>query len=414
MQYLPRLIDPLLAELLDSVSAVMVIGPRASGKTTTARRLAATTLQLDRPEQAAVVRADPDGALRALARPVLIDEWQAAPEVLGAVKRIVDRDPEPGQFLLTGSASNELGPEGWPLTGRVVRLRLWGLSQRELHHRSDGSSIIDRLFTDDIATITAPPDPPDLRGYADLALHPTLPQIAVNSSARTRARLTEAYLDHLTTRDTEALGARRDPRRIRRYLAALAANTAGIPERKTVYDAADIDRRTALTYDTALESLFVTQQIHAWTTNRLGRLTQTTKRYLTDPSFITSLSGVDTRALMRNADLLGRAIDTFVVAQLRPELEVTNTRVTMHHLRQTNGRHEADLILEANDGRIVAIEFKAGSAPTLHDARHLTWLRDQLDDAFTAGIIFHTGARPFRLADRIHALPIATIWGPTS
>lgn len=95
--YLPRIVDLVVAERMADFPAVSLIGPRALGKTTTAARLARSVLRLDDPGQAAVVRANPDAALRALAEPVLIDEWQAAPEVLGAVKRTVDIDPRPGR-----------------------------------------------------------------------------------------------------------------------------------------------------------------------------------------------------------------------------------------------------------------------------------------------------------------------------
>ena len=88
--YLPRFIDPLLGELLTDHPAVLVVGPRACGKTTTGRRHCRERLRLDRPAEAAVARADPDAALADGPFPLLVDEWQVVPEVLGAVKRAVD------------------------------------------------------------------------------------------------------------------------------------------------------------------------------------------------------------------------------------------------------------------------------------------------------------------------------------
>ncbi|WP_376778644.1 AAA family ATPase [Phytoactinopolyspora halotolerans] len=81
--------------------------------------------------EAAAVRADPDGALE-LARPVLLDEWQLVPEVMTAVKRAVDSRPGPNNFLITGSVRSELEGEGWPMTGRALRVQMYGLTEREI------------------------------------------------------------------------------------------------------------------------------------------------------------------------------------------------------------------------------------------------------------------------------------------
>ena len=155
----------------------------------------------------------------------------------------------------------------------------------------------------------------------------------------------------------------------------------------------------------------VTEQVPAWSTNRVNRLIRAPKRYITDCSLLVPLLGVDQRGVARDIDLLGRLIDTFVVSQLRPELSVAETMTTMSHIRQDAGRHEVDLVLESADGRIVGIEIKAGSAPDHRDARHLVWLREQISDRFVAGVVFHTGRLPYRIDENILALPVASIWG---
>jgi predicted AAA+ superfamily ATPase len=105
--YRLRLVDPLLDELFEQVSAVMITGPRASGKTTMATRRATTIVQLNAEAQAAAFAADPDAALRGLPEPVLLDEWQQVPGVFGAARRAVDDDPRPDRFYLTGSVRAE-------------------------------------------------------------------------------------------------------------------------------------------------------------------------------------------------------------------------------------------------------------------------------------------------------------------
>jgi len=131
-RYRPRLADGRLETLLANFPVVMLQGPRAAGKTTTAARLAAHVVRLDVPAQAAAFRADPDAALRSFPEPLLLDEWQEVPEVLGAVKRAVDSDGRPGRFLLTGSVRADLESQAWPVTGRAVRLNMYGLTEREL------------------------------------------------------------------------------------------------------------------------------------------------------------------------------------------------------------------------------------------------------------------------------------------
>lgn len=136
MAYQARAVDSTLAEILTTHPAVWVTGPRACGKSTTARQFAKTLIQLDRPAVAAGFEADADAALRGLAEPVLLDEWQVVPSVMGAIKRAVDGNATPGRFLITGSVRAALDAETWPGTGRLIHLPMWGMTQGEI----DGTS----------------------------------------------------------------------------------------------------------------------------------------------------------------------------------------------------------------------------------------------------------------------------------
>ena len=143
----------------------------------------------------------------------------------------------------------------------------------------------------------------------------------------------------------------REQYKLARYFEAVAVNSAGIAEHKTIHDAAAVDRRTADTYDGLLERLFITEQIPAWTSSRLDRLIKMPKRYV---------------------------VDTFVI--------------------------------ELPGGKLIGLEIKASAAPRPSDAKHLVWLQARFPDRFVAGALLHTGPDIIELGNRIHALPISSFW----
>lgn len=389
--------------------AVLVVGPRASGKTTTARQYAASVVRLDRPAEAAAFLADPDAALATFDEPVLLDEWQMVPSVLGAVKRAVDDDSRPGRFILTGSVRADLDVETWPGTGRLIRLNMWGLSEREIAGATSGPSPLSLLAGGDPLAIAAPASPPDLPGYIELALRGGFPDSALRLEGAGREQWLTSYLDQVLTRDAVDLSGR-DPVRLARYFEVLALNSAGIASDSTIYEAAAIDRRTADAYERLLANLFVLDVVPAWLTNRLSRLVKTPKRYIVDPSLVAAALRMDVRSVLRDGGLLGRVLDTFVAAQIRPELSVSGLRPRLFHVREKNGRHEIDLLAELAGERVMAFEVKASAAPNRADAAHLEWLRDRLGERLVAGLVLHTGPAAFALSDRIAAIPIASLW----
>jgi len=409
--YLPRLIDGRLAAMLAGLPAVLVLGPRAAGKTTTAALHARTVVRLDRATEAVGFEADPDVALRGLPEPVLLDEWQAVPGVLGAVKRAVDDDPRPGRFLITGSARADLDASGWPGTGRLTRLTMLPLTVREASGRDlSGPTFLDQTFDGGDAQLAAPPDPPDLRGYLELAVRGGFPEAVLRVPADLRLDWQDSYLDQLVTRDVETISGGRDPRRLARFVEVYALNTAGVVSDTTIYGAAGVDRRTAAAYEALLASLLVVDSIPAWSTNRLKRLVRTPKRYLVDSGLAAGALKIDAAAALRDGNLLGRLLDTFVVAQLRAELAVAVRRPRLYHLRQEGGVHEVDLVVEYPDRTVVGIEVKASAAPRLDSARHLAWFRDTMGSAFRLGIVLHTGSYTYALGERLLATPISALW----
>ena len=282
------------------------------------------------------------------------------------------------------------------------------MTVREQRGLTASEPLLDRLMSE--SDLQAADDSPDLRGYVELLLQSGFPEPALRFGAEARRRWLESYVDHLLTRDAEQIDGGRDPVRLRRYLEAFALNTAGNVRDTTLLEAAGINRKTGLAYERLLANLLVVESIPAWTSNHLKRLVLSPKRYVVDPAIATAVLGLDVDMVMRNGDLLGRLLDTFVLAQLRAELAVTNARARLYHVRQREGRLEVDLLAELAGGRLVGIEIKADASPGPDSARHLASLRDRHQATFVAGVVLHTGPRTYSLGDRLVAAPISTLW----
>ncbi len=406
-RYVPRLVDGLLEEYLAELPAVMVVGPRACGKTTTALRLATSVVRLDSAD-AAAFHASPDAALRDRPEPVLLDEWQMAPQVLAAVKRAVDTNRRPGRFLITGSNRRDSSDRLWPGTGRVVMVNMQPMTVAEQIGHNRGT-FIDRIASGQ--PLPTPGSPGlDLRDYLTMALRGGFPEPALKLGERTARAWLESYADQIVLRDARLHNTSPDAVRLRQYLEACAVSSASATHHKKLYDTAGVSRKTAVSYDNLLRELMVIDHLSAWSTNRLKRLSRTPKRYVVDSGLLSGILRVTVDDVLASPNLLGSMIETFVVAQLRAEATVAKTRYRLSHLREQDGRREVDIITELGGGRIIGIEVKSASDIKTPHARHLVWLSQTLGDRFQAGLVLHTGPDTFQLANRIHAAPISSLW----
>ena len=238
----------------------------------------------------------------------------------------------------------------------------------------------------------------------------SFPDAVLKLPARSRSDWYASYVDQVARRDVRAILSRSDPDRVRRYLAAYALNSAGAANHATIFTAAGVTRKTAESYDDVLGRLYLTSAVPAWATNRLSGLTKLPKRYVNDTAMMAACARLSRDDVLRDGDLLGRLVDTFVHAQLRAEVTAEHPSVRISHVRTANGRQEIDLVLELGGRRVVGIEVKAGSTATGDDARHLIWLRDRLGDDFAAGVILHAGTSAFQIDDRVFALPTCALW----
>ena len=404
----PRAVEWLVAEeLLPAFPALLVVGHRGCGKSTSMSRFADATLDLSEPGARLAAREDPDGALAASDGTILIDEWQEAPEILGAIKRAVDADrsSRPGRFIVTGSVRAAQQVATWPGTGRLIRVRMHGLTRAEME-RSERYNPIDVLFKLD--QVQFGQSEWSRNDYLEAIVGGRFP-VAVQLSGRNRRRWYRAYVEQLIDRDSLQVSAR-VPRvgKLRSVLDSCAARTGLELNKQAAARDAGVDFKTADGYLSVLEDLCVVSRIPAWHTKRLPRLTLSPKVVLSDPGMAAHLLNVDAVSLGRDPALVGQMFETFAATELLAHIETAQEETRMFHLRDRDGK-EVDIVLESQ-GRIAGIEVKSSSVVGRDDAKGLLWLRDRLGEDFAGGAVLSSASVPFQIDDRVWALPLSALW----
>jgi predicted AAA+ superfamily ATPase len=303
-----------------------------------------------------------------------------------------------------------------------MRLSMYGITEREVLEveLSARPSFLARLADagdarsrgEDVdALFPLPEQVPDIDGYVALALSGAFPELAYRDrTPQGRQTWLSSYLDDLLTRDA-ATEERKDPVRLRRCFETVCLHMAGMPTDLSLYQEAGVNAKTAASYDRLLESLYVVEQVPAWSNNRLKSLVQARKRCVVDPALAAAAIRMTPETVLRDVDMLGRIFDTFGLAQLRPEAALMFPKPQIRHLRTRAGRQEVDLVIELSAGRVVGLEFKAGAAPDARDARHLRWLADEIGTDFASGAVVHSGSQVYELAERVWAIPMCALWG---
>ena len=421
--YQPRVIDTELDALLSGLPAIAIEGPKGVGKTATAARRARTIYRLDLTPQQALLEASPERLLTAPG-PVLLDEWQRWPQSWDLVRRAVDDGAPPGRFLLTGSAApNSASVHSG--AGRIVTLRMRPLSlaERGLANPTVSLSALLRGDRPDVGGACET----SLGDYLSSLLASGLPGIHGLAPRTTRAQL-DAYLERIVLREVEEQGLRvRRPDALRHWLIAYAAATATTTSYTALLDAAtpgDADkpaRGTSLSYRAVLQSLWLLDPLPGWTPtlNPLRRVALAPKHHLADPALAARLLGVGLDALMtgrdagpaalRDGDLTGRLFESLITLSVRTYAQAAEARV--HHLRTRNGDRAIDLIVQRDDGRIVAIEVQIAPTVSDDDVRHLRWLKENLKEDLLDALVITAGRHAYRRRDGIAVVPAALL-GP--
>ena len=418
-EYVHRTIDELLDTYQPHLPAIELYGAKGVGKTATAQQRVTTVVRLDSITDAELLMADPQ-LIMDLPGPVLIDEWSRVPQSWDLVRRAIDDGAPNGRFLLNGSAKVPKGISVHSGAGRIVRFRMRPMSLAERGIQEPTVSLANILkghtevqgqssfrLIDYVREIIA-------SGFPGLRSYPP----------RMRNQLLTSYLDNLVQREFPEQGHLiRKPAVLKAWLTAYVAATATTTSYNRILDASTPGehdkpaKTTTLAYRDTLAELWMLDSLDAWlpTRNRLERLTQAPKHYLADPGLACRLLNLNENTLIHGHDrsslgegtILGALFEHLAVLSMRVYAQANEAQV--YHFRTYRGEHEIDMIIESNDGGIVAVEVKLSQSVNDKDIQHIRWLRDRIGPDFIAGIVLTTGEHAYRRSDGIMVIPLALI-----
>ena len=411
-----RRVLPLALERLLDDPVVLLEGPRSVGKSTLLRSVAqhfgARLLDLDDPATRDAVTADPAPFVSG-GSTVCIDEYQKAPIVLDAIKAELNRDGSPGRFVLTGSTRHDALPAvAQSLTGRLSRLTVYPLSQGEIARTDE--HLVERLFADAPAAVAAVPTSAATREqYIARMVAGGFPLALARSSPTARTRWFDEYVRLTLERDVRELSNIRQGSLLPVFLQRLVGQSAQVLNIDRAARDVGLDHSTAESYARLLEAVFLIHRLPAWGKTLSSRAAATPKVHVLDSGVAARLLRLTPEKLARRDPTslteLGYLLETFVVGELLKQASWLDGIAGVGHWRTRDG-DEVDLVIERDDGAILAFEVKASGRVSGHDFKPLRKLRTATGDAFLAGIALYTGPRSYNLEDRLYVMPIDRLW----
>jgi uncharacterized protein len=400
---------PLIAALADT-PVVVVVGARQTGKSTLVTSLAtkghpAEYVTLDDPTVLAAARRDPVGFIDQFDGSVILDEVQRAPELFLPIKAAVDRDRQPGRFLLTGSANVLLIPSvADALVGRVEVLTLWPFSAAELQGRP-GERFFEWLFAKRPALPRS--DAIDRARLIDRLLRGGYPEVVDRAEDR-RHRWFSNYLTTILERDVRAMADIGRLEELPALLTAVALRSRGPLNKSGLSQDLGIANSSIDRYLLLLARVFAVRRFAAWHNRLHPRLVKAPKLLVSDSGLLCQLLRADADRLSEDAALFGLVLEGYVGMELVKNLEIVLAGTSVMHYRTSKGV-EVDFVVESSDGRLAGIEVKAGKTVDASDFKRFERLESALGDRFARGVVLYTGDRVVPFGDRLAAWPVSLL-----
>ena len=382
-EYMTRVSDKVLLDHLESKGAVLVEGAKWCGKTTSAKHIAKSVIEMDRPDKTLqyqeMARLRPSALLEGDV-PHLIDEWQLAPTLWNAVRYEVDQRDDFGQFILTGSSvPPELDKSTHTGTGRIVRMKMRPMSLYESRD-SNGQVSLGAMFEGSDISGSDDHDINDISFYICRGGWPK----AIGKSEKVSLKQARDYFDSVVNDDISRVdGVKRDPERTKRLMRSYARNVSTQASLETIRDdlilTDTFDKETVYSYLNALKKLFVIEDSLAWNPNLRSKtaIRTTDTRYFVDPSIATASLGIGPKDLVNDLKLMGLIFENLCIRDLRIYADALDGDV--YHYRDKTGL-ECDAVVHLRNGEYGLIEIKLGGDDLINEGAHnLITLSEKID-----------------------------------
>jgi uncharacterized protein len=401
---------------LDEEPAVVLNGPRTVGKSTLLAALAENAgravIDCDEPATRAAVSNDPERFVSGPG-PILIDEYQHVPELLDAIKAELNKDLSPGRYVLAGSTRYSTLPEaGQALTGRVDILDVLPLAQVEIDG-SAGEPMVHRLLDGGEPLMSAEPSSTTREEYARRITSGGMPVALRRPPGRSRSRWFSNYLDLVIDRDVIELSRVRQREMLPRLLNVLAARSGQVLNIAGAAEAVGMEKSSAENYLRLLEAVFLLHRLPAWGTTLGSRVARQSKVHVVDAGVMAWLLGLTPEKIAKNDPSVlteyGHLVEAFAVGEILKQVSWWDGPVAVGHFR-TAAAEEVDLVLERDDGAVIAFEIKAGTRIGREDLAGIRALRSRLGTRLAAAVVLYTGALAYTHEDGTTVLPLDALW----
>ena len=366
MEYIKRYVDEELKDILECMGAVLIVGPKWCGKTTTATQFAKTIIELQHPTlgKSYIELADVDPLLLLDGeKPLLIDEWQMAPELWDAVRYSVDKTEGYGLYILTGSTIVDNSKINHKGVGRIHRLMMRPMSLYESGDSNGKISLVD-LFNDKDVKINGITSDLSLHDLTFLASRGGWPETLNIEDKQKQLIIASSYFDNICRDDTYNIdGVKRDSkvfevifRSYSRNISTLVNNTKIMADIEENYG--KISEPTFYSYITVLKNLFVIDNVSAWAPNIRSKqkIRKTEKKEFVDPSIAVAGLNATPEMLVYDLETFGFIFETLCIRDLKVYSAPLGGKVLYYN----DGTLEVDCVLQIADGRYGLIEFKLG------------------------------------------------------